>query len=91
MSITPRPSTGAARRGRRGRRPSDAPPTFVSLLWPAARRRMWWYLATCPVCGSPHLGRERELAQVARVRSLPCGHRVKIVIARTYGRPEAVA
>jgi hypothetical protein len=58
----------------------------VSLLIPSGRRTRWWYLATCPVCGAPHLGRARELADVTGARRLPCGHWVTIVVARTYGR-----
>jgi hypothetical protein len=60
---------------------------FVSLLLPGGRRTRYWYLATCPVCRSPHLGRDAQLADVTRTRKLPCGHTVEIAIARTYGRP----
>jgi len=89
MSITPASSTPAVPLSRRGRKPSASPPAFVSLIHPGGRRRWWWYLATCPVCRSPHLGRERELENVARIRRLPCGHYVKIVVARVYGKERA--
>jgi hypothetical protein len=68
-----------------------AEPVYVSLLWPAGRRSCFWYLATCRTCGRPHLGRARELANVTRTRRLPCGHWVRVLVARTYGRPEAAA
>ena len=67
------------------------PNSFVSLLWPSAHRQCWWYLVRCRVCGAPHLGRARELADVTRTRRLPCGHRVQVVVARTYGRPGVTA
>jgi hypothetical protein len=70
---------------------TSAPAAFVSLLWPSSRRRCWWYLVRCSLCGAPHLGRARELADVTRTRKLPCGHRVQVVVARTYGRPGAAA
>jgi hypothetical protein len=69
------------------RQPRRAPSAYVSLLWPTSRRKRWWYLVRCPVCGLPHLGRAVELADVTRTRRLPCGHRVQVAIARTYGRP----
>ncbi len=74
---------------RQRRRSAAAEPPLtarVSLLVPSGRRRCWWYLATCPHCRNPHLGRARELADVTGPRRLPCGHRVTIAIARTYGR-----
>ena len=73
-----------ARIVRRGRR--DAPVAYVSLLVPSERRRCWWYLVTCRVCGAPHLGRARQLEDVTGPRRLPCGHRVTIMVARTYGQ-----
>ena len=74
---TPRHDWGARRR--------DAVTCRVSLLAPGGRRRWWHYLARCPVCGSPHLGRGRELADVTGTRRLPCQHWVLVVVARTYG------
>jgi hypothetical protein len=68
----------------RGARRRDAVTCRVSLLAPGGRRRLWHYLARCPVCGSPHLGRVRELADVTRTRRLPCAHWIVVVIARTY-------
>jgi len=62
-----------------------APTCRVSLLIPHGRRTYWWYVARCPVCGQPHLGRARDLKSVTVTRRLPCGHRVAIVIARIYG------
>lgn len=73
---------GGVRRGNSRARPSTA---RVSLLVPSGRRRCWWYLATCPVCSAPHLARVRDAARVARTRRLPCGHYVRVVVARTYG------
>lgn len=58
----------------------------VSLLVPDELRTWWHYLARCPVCGRPHVGRRRDLASVTGVRRLPCGHKVAVVAARTYDR-----
>ena len=77
------------RRRRAARRREAALTCRVSLLAPAGRRTRWWYLATCPACGAPHLGRARELADVTGTRRLPCRHRVVVVVARTYGREAA--
>jgi len=71
----------------RRHRGQQSRPTYVSLLLPARHRTRPWYLARCPECGEPHLGRARDLADVTRDRRLPCGHRVQIVIARVYGQP----
>jgi hypothetical protein len=86
-TITAASITRPAVNGRRQRAASrrDAMTCRVSLLVPSGRRTRWWYLATCPVCHSPHLGRSRELAGVTGTRRLPCGHFVVITIARTYG------
>lgn len=70
-----------------GQRPGRAVTCRVSLLVPSGRRTRWWYVATCPVCLRPHLGRAKELAGVTGTRRLPCKHWVNIVVARTYGRP----
>ncbi len=90
--------TAAAKRGLPGaivrqRRPAGQRPATcrVSLLVPSGRRTRWWYLATCPVCLRPHLGRSRDLPGVTGTRRLPCGHWVAIVVARTYGRTDAGA
>lgn len=88
-SITRRPGKG--RRQRAAKHREAALTCRVSLLAPAGRRTRWWYLATCPACGAPHLGRARELADVTGTRRLPCRHWVVIVVARTYGRTEAAA
>jgi len=81
----------AGRRIAAGRRPETALTCRVSLLAPGYRRRWWHYLCRCPVCGAPHLGRARDLADVTGERRLPCKHWVVIVVARTYGRAEAAA
>lgn len=83
------PASPPPRNTRRKR--SEARPAYVSLLWPAGRRQQYHYLARCPVCGAPHLGRARELADVTRRRRLPCGHWVAVTVARIYGRPEVAA
>jgi hypothetical protein len=75
------PDRNTAARGKR------APNAYVSLLSPAGRRRLWWYLYNCPVCRMPQLGRARHLADVAGPRRGGCGHQLVVVIARTYGRP----
>lgn len=77
-------ATRPARAGR-GTTPRDAPTVRVSLLAPGGRRKRWWYLACCPVCRSPHLGRAVTLEGVTGPRRLPCRHWVTVVIARTYG------
>jgi hypothetical protein len=76
-------------RRRRAARRREAITARVSLLAPGGRRTLWHYLATCPVCGAPHLGRARELANVTTTRRLPCKHWVTVVIARTYGNGTA--
>jgi hypothetical protein len=63
----------------------DAPICRVSLLTPRGRRTFWWYIALCPACGQPHLGRARDLKSVTVTRRLPCRHWVAIVIAQTDG------
>lgn len=73
------------RQRRNGAKRRDAVTCRVSVLVPSGRRTRWWYLAACPVCLRPHLGRAEELAQVTITRRLPCGHWVEIVVARTYG------
>jgi hypothetical protein len=83
------PRTAAGGRHRRGASRLAAVTARVSLLTPVGRRTRWWYLATRPVCGAPHLG--RELADVTGTRRLPYGHWVAIVVARTYGRTSAGA
>jgi hypothetical protein len=84
-------ATVSARRKRAATRRAAALTCRVSLLAPTGRRTRWWYLATCPACNSPHLGRARELADVTVTRRLPCGHYVAIVVARTYGRSAVAA
>ena len=74
-----------------GQRPGLAVTCRVSLLVPADCRTRWWYLATCPVCHAPHLGRAKELTDVTGKRKLPCKHLVDIVVARTYGRTDSGA
>ncbi|HEX6520943.1 MAG TPA: hypothetical protein VF070_13170 [Streptosporangiaceae bacterium] len=71
--------------GRRATLRREAVTCRVSLLVPGGRRRWWHFLARCPVCGAPHLGRARELSGVTGTRRLPCKHQVTIVVARTYG------
>jgi hypothetical protein len=80
-----------ARRQRAATRREAALTCRVSLLAPGGRRTRWWYLATCPACGAPHLGRARELADVTGTRRLPCRHWVVIVVARTYGHTSSGA
>ncbi len=75
------------RSARRARR-REAASCRVSLLTPDEQRRWWHYLARCPVCGRPHLGRSRTLAGVTGTRRLPCRHWVTIVVARVYTRAD---
>ncbi len=92
MTIPPARAAGSGQSRRRaGASRRDAAPCRVSLLAPSGRRTRWWYLAACPVCRRPHLGRAPDLADVTVVRRLPCGHWTEIVVARTYGRIEAAA
>jgi hypothetical protein len=78
-------------RGRRPGRPTRRKPqtAYVSLYAPTGRRKWWWYSYRCPECGAYQLGRARQLDHVTGIRKAGCGHLVEIVIARTYGRPEA--
>ena len=85
-SVTRRHVKGRRQRSAKRR---EATTCRVSLLLPSAHRALYHYLARCPVCAAPHMGRARELADVTVTRQLPCGHWVAIVIARTYGREAA--
>jgi hypothetical protein len=78
-------------RKRRAARRREAITCRVSLLIPDEQRSWWHYLARCPVCGRPHLGRSRELAGVTSTRKLLCGHWVVIVVARSYGQTNSGA
>jgi hypothetical protein len=78
-------------RKRRAARRREAITCRVSLLIPDEQCSWWHYLARCPVCGRPHLGRSRELADVTSTRKLPCGHWVVIVVARSYGQTSSGA
>ena len=93
VDIAPQPTDSASvRRGavsarrRRTARRREVITCQVSLLYPDELRTYWHYLARCPACGCPHLGRSRELDGVTGIRRLPCRHRVTIAVARTYGR-----
>ena len=98
VDIAPQPTDSASlRRGavtgrrRRAARRREAVTCRVSLLLPSEHRKLWHYLCRCPLCGSPHLGRARELAGVTGTRRLPCGHWIVVVVARTYGRTDSGA
>jgi hypothetical protein len=76
---------------RRGMNRRDPATARVTLIVPGYRRIRWIYLATCPVCLEPHICKAKELATVTRVRKLPCGHYVAVVVARTLGTYGAAA
>ena len=77
-------------RGRRqGRR--SAPPMRVSLFAPAGRRTWWWFTGRCLRCGTTSFGRVRHEEDAAGVRRVSCGHRVRVIVARTYRLPESGA
>jgi hypothetical protein len=78
-------------RRRRAARQREAITCRVSLLLPSEHRKLWHYLCRCPACGSLHLGRAREPADVTGTRRLPCGHWIVVVVARTYGRTDSGA
>ncbi len=78
---TRKPAAATARK-----RPPLAP---ASAFAPDGRRRLWHYTYGCRVCGSYHFGRSRTLDGVTGVRRAGCGHLVSVMIARTYGSPEA--
>jgi hypothetical protein len=83
LKITP----SAVKGGRRASNRREAAVTCrVSLLVPSGRRTWWWFLGRCPLCGTPFLGRARQLEGVTRERHGQCGHRLVVVVARTYGR-----
>ena len=65
----------------------QVPAAFVSLYLPAGRRGWHWHSYSCRTCGQHQLGHARQLEDVAGERRAGCRHRVKIVIARVYGRP----
>ena len=60
--------------------------TFVSAWAPAGRRTWWHYAYRCGQCGRHQFGRAPRLEDVTGIRRAGCGHRVRIVIARVYGR-----
>lgn len=64
------------------------PTAFVSLYVPAGRRTHWWYAYGCRTCGTYQLGRSRSLEDVTGERTAGCGHRVRIAVARVYGKPD---
>lgn len=72
---------------RSDREPSKAPPVFVSAYEPLGRRRWWWYSYRCPHCGAYQLGRAASLDKVTGERRAGCGHKITVVIARTYSQP----
>ena len=82
---------GQGGRRRRAARRREAITCRVSLLLPSEHRKLWHYLCRCPLCGSPHMGRARELRGVTGMRRLPCGHWIVVVVARTYGRTDSGA
>jgi hypothetical protein len=84
------PTDSSVRLGRGSHR-RDAVTCRVSLLVPAGRRTLWHYLARCPVCRAPHMGRSATLDGVTQVRKLPCGHLVAVVVARVYGGTASAA
>jgi hypothetical protein len=59
------------------------------LLAPGLSRRWWHALVRCPLCGFAHLCRSSELEGITGARQLPCGHRVTLMIARTYRQRDA--
>lgn len=67
-------------------RPPLAP---ASAYAPLGRRRCWRYCYRCKTCGAYQFGRAKTLEGVTGVRRAGCGHQVDVMIARTYGRPEA--
>lgn len=70
-------------------RQARPPAAFVSLYAPVGRRRWWWYSYRCAVCERYQLGRAPRLEDVTGIRTAGCGHRVNVVIARTYGQGAA--
>jgi len=68
-------------------RHSKAPAAFVSLFAPAGHRRWWHYSYRCGQCGTYQFGRAPRLEDVTGPRRASCGHKVSIVVARTYSGP----
>jgi hypothetical protein len=62
----------------------SAVPAYASALVPELTRTCWHALVRCPVCGFAHMCRAREIENLTGNRRLPCGHRVALMIARTY-------
>lgn len=88
---SPSDSILSRRQRRSGAKRRDAVTSRALLLVPSQRRTWWWFVARCPVCGLPHLGRSATLDQVTTVRKLPCRHWVEVIVARTYGAPARAA
>ena len=92
-SITRRPVRGrqqrAAGRHRDGcRNRQQVPIAPASVLGPVGRRQRWWYAYRCRTCGAHLSGRARSPGDVTGERTAGCGHRVPVMAARIYSRPE---
>ena len=92
-SITRSPVRGrrqraAARRPRGSRNRQRVPIAPASVLGPAGRRRCWRYLCRCRTCGAHLSGWARSPGDVTGERTAGRGHRVPVMAARIYSRPE---
>lgn len=87
VKITPNPAEARRRAGPR----RAAVTCRVSPLVPSGWRTWWWFLGRGPLCGTPFLGRARQLEGVTRERRGQCGHRLIVVVARTYGHLDSGA
>lgn len=65
------------------------PTAYASVFVPQGRRRWYWLTLRCPLCGTHVFARCRRIDQVSGPRRVTCGHRVKTVAARIYGRQDA--
>ena len=65
------------------------PTAYASVFVPQGRRRWYWLTFRCPLCGTHVFARCRRIDQVSGPRKVTCGHRVKTVAAKIYGRQDA--
>ena len=67
------------------------PAAYASVFPPQGRRRWYWLTFRCPLCDTYVFARARRIEDVTGPRLTTCGHQVRTVAARIYGRPDGEA
>jgi len=86
--VRDRQQRAAGRRPRGSSNRQQVPIAPASVLGPAGRRRCWWCACRCRTCGAHLSGRARSPGDVTGERTAGRGHRVPVMAARIYSRPE---